>query len=110
MSTDKIKTLADEPLHLLDDLQSLLEKQTKLTQQGKIGDVEVLSRQAESVVEKIAQTGILELLEFRNRRRRLQESYEELRLTITAQQADIAQRLSHVRKGKQTIRTYRSNT
>ena len=110
MSTDNIQTIVDEPLHLLDDLQSLLEKQTKLAQQGKIGDVELLSEQASSVVERIARTGILELPKFKNRRGQLQKLYEELCLTITAQEAEITEKLRHVRKGKKTIRTYRSNT
>jgi hypothetical protein len=86
-----------------------LEKQTKLARQGKIGDVELLSRQASSVVKRLAETGILELPEFRNRRRRLQESYKELRLTITAQQADITERLNHVRRGKKAVGIYRGN-
>lgn len=109
MSTDEIQTIADEPLHLLDNLQALLERQTKLAQQGKIGDVELLSKQAGSVVERIAEIGIFELPEFRSRRRQLQKLYEELCLTITVQQAHITQRLSHVHKGKKTIGTYLSN-
>ena len=110
MSTDNIQTIVDEPLHLLDDLQSLLEEQTKLTRQGKIGDVELLGEQISSVVERIAETGILELPKFKNRRAQLHRLYADLRLAITAQQADITQRLRHVRKGKRTIRTYRGNT
>jgi len=110
MSTDNTENIADEPSHLLDDLQALLERQTKLAQQGKIGDVELLSKEASSVVERLAETGILELPEFKNRRGQLQKLYEELCLTITGQQADITEKLRHVRKGKKTIRTYRSNT
>ena len=110
MGTDNIRTIADEPLHLLDDLQGLLERQTKLAQQGKIGDVQLLSKQACPVVERIAETGILELPKFKNRRAQLHRLYADLRLAITAQQADITQRLSHVRKGKRTIRTYRGNS
>lgn len=110
MSTDNIQTIADEPLHMLKDLQSLLEEQTKLARQGKIGDVELLSKKASSVVERLAETGILGLPEFENRRGQLQKLYTELCLAITAQQADVSQRLSHVRKGKQTIRAYHSNT
>jgi hypothetical protein len=109
MSTDNIQILPDEPLHLLDDLQGLLREQIKLAQQGKIGDVELLSKQASSVVERLAETGILELPEFENRRGQLQKLYEELRLTVAAQEADIAERLKQVRKGRKTIRAYRSN-
>ena len=107
MTNDDIETIADRPSDLLDSLQGLLERQTKLAQQGKIGDVELLSRQAGSVVERIAETGILELPKFKNRREQLQKLYEELCLTVTAQEADITQRLSHIRKGKKTIKIYR---
>lgn len=109
MSTDNIQAIADEPSHLLDDLQSLLEKQTKLARQGKIGDVELLSRQAGCVVEKIAQTGILDLPDFKERRDKLQKLYEDLCLAITAQRAETSKKLSHVRKGKKTIETYHNN-
>lgn len=109
MSTDNIQTVADEPSHLLDGLQDLLQRQTELAQQGKIGDVELLSKQASSVVERIVETGILELPEFENRGGQLQELYEELRLTITAQEADITQKLRRIGKAKKTVRAYRSN-
>jgi len=102
MSTDK-------QTHLLDDLQSLLEKQIKLAQQGNISGVEVLSKQANSLVGKIAQTGILELREFKKRRERLQKLYDSLLLAITAHRAEAAGELNRVRKGKKTVEAYRTN-
>ncbi len=102
MSTDK-------QTHLLDDLQSLLEKQIELAQQGNISGVEVLSKQANSLVRKIAQTRILELREFKNRREQLQKLYDSLLLAITAQRAEAAGELNRVRKGRKTIETYRNN-
>ena len=102
MSTDK-------QTHLLDDLQSLLEKQMELAQQGNISGVEVLSKQANSLVRKIAQTRILELREFKNRREQLQKLYDSLLLAITAQRAEVAGEISRVRKGKKTIEAYHSN-
>ena len=102
MSTDK-------QIHLLDDLQSLLEKQMELARQGNISGVEVLGKQANSLVGKIAQTRILELREFKNRREQLQKLYDSLLLAITAHRAEAAGELSRVRRGKRTIETYRSN-
>ena len=99
----------DEVVHLLDELQSLLEKQIELARQGNISKVGILSGQADSLVEKITDTGIFKLPEFKNRRKQLQKSYKELRLALTAQRADIAEELSRVRKGKKTVKTYRSN-
>jgi hypothetical protein len=68
----------DEQICLLSDLQSLLERQIELARQGNISDVEVLSKQANSVVEGIVQTGILGLAEFKNRREQLQKLYRDL--------------------------------
>jgi len=102
MSTEK-------QTHLLDDLQDLLEKQIELAQQGNISGVEVLSKQANSLVRKIAQTRILELCEFENRREQLQKLYQNLCLALTAQQAETAGELSRVRKGRKTIEAYRNN-
>ncbi|MBA7696280.1 hypothetical protein ES703_104923 [subsurface metagenome] len=102
MSTDK-------QIHLLDDLQSLLEKQIELVQQGNISGVEILSKQAGSLVVEIAQTGILELREFKNRREQLRKSYKDLCLTLAVQQAEAAKELRRVRKGRKTIEAYRGN-
>jgi hypothetical protein len=99
----------DEQICLLSDLQSLLERQIELARQGNISDVEVLSKQANSVVEGIVQTGILGLAEFKNRREQLQKLYRDLCLALTAQRADSSEKLSRVRKGKKTIETYRKN-
>jgi len=99
----------DKQIHLLDKLQSLLEKQIELARQGNISKVEILSKQAGSVVGKIAQTGVLELPEFKNRQGQLQKLYEDLCLAITAQKAGTTEELSRVRKGKKTVEVYRSN-
>jgi len=109
MSTDRAEHIADKQVHLLNDLQILLEKQIGLARQGDISSVEVLSKQASSLVGKIAQTGVLELAEFKNRREQLQKLYDSLCLALAAQKTETAEKLSRVRKGKKTIETYRSN-
>ncbi len=104
MSTDK-------QTHVLDELQSLLEEQIKLARQGNPASkrIEVLSMQADCLVGKIAQSGILESAEFRNRREHLKKLYDTLCLAITAQKADTSAKLNQIRTGKKTIRIYRSN-
>ena len=104
MSTDK-------QIHMADELLSLLEEQIKLVQQGNRAgkQIELLSKQADSLVGKIAQSGILESVEFRNRREHLKKLYDTLCLTITAQKADTSAKLNQIRTGKKTIRIYRSN-
>lgn len=106
MSTDKQISLSSSRLY---DLQSLLEKQIELARQGNINEVEVLSKQASSLVGEIARSGILELSEFKKRREQLQKLYDGLLLAITARRADVSEKLSRVRKGKKIIGIYRSN-
>ncbi len=104
MSTDK-------QIHMLDELQSLLEEQIKLAQRGNPASrrIEVLSKQANSLVGRIVQSGILESAEFKNRQEHLKKLYDTLRLAITAQKADTSTKLNQIRRGKKTIETYRSN-
>ncbi len=98
-------------IHVLDELQSLLEEQIKLAQRGNAASrrIEVLSNQADALVGKIAQSGMLESSEFKNRREHLKKLYDTLCLAITAQKADMAAKLNQVRRGKKTIGTYRSS-
>ncbi len=96
-------------IHLLDELQGLLEKQIALAQQGDIGEAEVLIEQAGSLTERISDTGILKLPEFKNRKELLQKLYETLCLSVSAKKAGVGGELSQIRRGRRTIETYRDN-
>jgi exosome complex RNA-binding protein Rrp4 len=111
MSTDSVEIIADEQVHLLDELQSLLEKQLELAHQGNPASEQmyVLSRRTDSLVEKIAQTGILDSVELQCRSEKLQKLYEGLCLVIAAQKANVCEELSQIRRGRKTIGTYRNN-
>jgi hypothetical protein len=100
---------AHRHIHLLDNLQALLERQIKLAQDGNTSSLEVLSEQADSLARKIADTGILELPEFGDRRKQLQKLYDSLCLAITAQKADVCEKLSRVRKARKTVEVYRNS-
>ncbi len=111
--SNNFEEIGDNPKNLLDELQTLLEKQAEMARQGNIKDVEVLCKQAGSLSEKIAHTGILNQEDdpvFNNgRREKLQKLYEKLCLAITDQKAEVSKELRRVRKGKKTIQTYRSH-
>jgi hypothetical protein len=96
-------------IHLLDELQNLLEKQITLAQQGDIGEVEVLIERTGSLIEKISGTGIPESDEFENRKERLQKLYSSLSLALAVRNADVAEKLEQIQKGRKIIRTYRRN-
>ncbi len=109
MSTDSVEIIPNGQIDLLDELQSLLEKQIELARQGNINEIELLSTQASSLVGKISRTGIFESSEFKSQHEQLRKLYQDLCLALTAQQAQTAEELSRVRKGKKTIEIYRSN-
>ncbi len=93
----------------LDALEDLLEKQIKLARLGNITELEVLSKQASCYVEKIAETRILESVEYKNQKDKLEKLYRDLCLTLAVQKAETAEELKQVRRGKKTIGAYRSN-
>ena len=101
----------DIQISMLDELQSLLQQQLELAHQGNSAGerIELLGRQADRLVEKIADLGILEQAEFESRRKKLEKSYENLHLAITAHKAETTEKLCHIRKGRNIVETYRSN-
>jgi hypothetical protein len=112
MSTNKSDVIVDNQTHLLDELQTLLEKQVEMAKRGNLRDVELLSGKSGSLVEKVRQTGVFDAANpaFNGKRRKqLQKLYEDLCLTIEAQKAGVSVELSRVRKGKKTVQTYRSH-
>jgi len=109
MNSNNANIISDKQVHLLDDLQNLLEKQIKLAYQSNINDVEVLSKKTDRLVEKISQTRILEQVELKSRREQLQKLYDRLHLVIATQKAETTEHLSRVRKGKKTIKIYHKN-
>ena len=97
------------PSSKLYDLQGLLKKQINLIRKGNIKEAEVLNEQAVSLAEKVKRSGVLESAEFKNQREQLQQLYQDLCLAITTQQAETAEQLKWIRKGKKTIAAYRGN-
>lgn len=96
---------------MLDELQGLLEQQLELARQGNsTGEqIEALCRKANFLVREITETGILEQSEFESQKNKLKKSYEQLHLALTAQKIDISEKLSHVRRGRKIVETYRGN-
>jgi len=94
-------------IDLLRELEILLQKQIRLAQEGDTRGIEALARKADIVVRKIGETAILEKAEFKQRREQLQKLYDRLCLAVSAQKADVLEKLGRIRKGKKTIGTYR---
>ncbi len=109
MSPEKIRAGQDEHLRLLDELQNLLRQQLELAHQASLGQVELLGKQIEPLVQEVSRAKVLEQPELKHRRMYLLKLYEELCLALTAQQADTTRELSQVRRGKKAIGVYRNN-
>lgn len=109
MNTNSVEIIPNENIHLLDELKNLLEQQIGFARQCNVKEIEALSKQTNSLVGKIARSGILESSEFKSQREELRKSYEDLFLALTTQQAENAKELSRVRKGKKTVATYGGN-
>lgn len=101
----------ENQVNLVKALQRLLEKQTELVRKRDYDTrrFDELKRQADVLVKKTAQAGILQRPEFSEQKRDLQKSYEQLNLALKAQKQTIVQELTQARKWKKTIQTYRKN-
>ena len=100
---------ADEHLHLLDNLQSLLEKQTKTARRGDFRRVEALAEQAGSVVEKIVKIKPFAQPEFDGRRKHLVKLYKKLELILAAGKDSAGKQLRQVGNVRKTLKAYRNN-
>jgi len=101
---------ADEQMHLLDNLQSLLEKQIEMARRGNFRRVEVLAEQADSIVEKIVKIKAFEQPEFDGRRTHLTKLYEKLQLILAAGKDSVGRQLRQVGNVRKTLHAYRNNS
>lgn len=99
----------DEHMYLLDNLQSLLEKQTEVARRGDFGRVEVLAEQAGSVVEKIVKIKTFDQPEFDDRRKHLVKLYKKLELMLAAGKASVGKQLRQIGNVKKTIKVYHNS-
>jgi hypothetical protein len=111
MNTSTIEIAPEEHVYLLNKLKRLLEEQIQLIHQGSTNDerIETFNRQAESIVGKIVEAGILELEELSQQREQLKKLYNILNLAVIAQRNETAKNINHIRKGKKTIEVYRNS-
>ena len=96
-------------LSKLNDLQNLLEKQTRLLKSGNISGIESLAEQANSLIDQITRAGLLETAEFAEHRKKLKRLYADLNIAVATEKDDVSEKIKHLRKGRKTIKYYRSN-
>ena len=91
------------------ELSGILAEQVKLARQGNIGKLEVLSEKSGPVVERLAKAGVLEMPEFKEQRKKLQELYKSLCLSLAIEKDSTAGELRRLRRGKKTLHVYRNS-
>ena len=111
MKTNVAEIAPEEHTYLLNKLKKLLEEQIQIIHQGNVNDdrIDNFNRQAELIVGKIVETGILEIEELNQQREQLKKLYNILNLAVIAQRDETARNLKHIRIGKKTIDVYQSN-
>ena len=99
----------DEQVCLLDDLQSLLEKQIERARRSDLRRVEALAEQADSIVARIVKTKAFERPEFDGRREHLTRLYKKLELILATGKETVGKQLRQVGSGRRTLHAYRNS-
>jgi len=102
MSTDK-------QISMLDELQSLLEKQIEMARRSNLRRVEALAEKADSVVEKIVKTKTFDQPEFDAQRKHMVKLYKKLQLILAAGKDSVSRQLRQVGNVRKTLKAYRDN-
>lgn len=99
----------DEQMHLLDQLQSLLEKQIEMARRSDFSGVEALAEQADSIVREIVETKAFEQPGADLRRESLTKLYKKLELIIAAGKDSAQKQLRQVGNVRKTLKAYRND-
>ena len=107
MSTDTVEIIPNEQAHLLERLQSLLEKQIELARRGDFRTSEALTEQSDSVVEELVRTKAFEQTGFDEQRARVAKLYRELVLMVAAEKDRLGKQVQQISQGRKTLKVYR---
>jgi len=99
----------DEQMRLLDNLQSLLEKQIEMVRRSNFRSVEALAEQADSIVEEIVKTKAFEQPDFDSKREHLTKLYKKLELMLASGKDSVGRQLNQVSSVRKTIHAYGKN-
>ena len=96
-------------MHLLDNLQSLLEKQIETARKGNLRRLEALAKQTDSVVEELGKTKTFDLTEFGGQRKDIVKLYKKLELILETGKDTIDRQLRQAGNVQKTLKAYRNN-
>lgn len=98
---------SDASPRLVDLLQSLLERQMELAQQGKLTAVHALAEQAGEIVERLGGDEVPGSAGLETGKAAVEDSYRRLSLMLAAERDDVHEELNRLRRARRFIRTYR---
>ena len=106
-----VSEIVPEQIYLFNKLSNLLEEQIRKIHQGNasVDRIDDFNRQAEPIVKKIVESGVLENEELKQQREHLKKLYNILNLAVIAQRDETAKNIKEIRRGKKTIEVYRGN-
>ena len=107
MSTESVEIISDEQTRLLDELQSLLEKQIEVIHKGDFRTSEALAEQSNSLVAELVRTKTFEKTEFDEHRECLAKLYRELILKAAVEKDRLGKQLQQISQGRKTLKAYR---
>lgn len=107
MSLDGVKATPDQPLLLLDELQSLLNEQIRLVRKGKFSATETMAEETGRLIEELGRIDVPERIEIRKRIERLVKSYRIIIFSVAAEKDRVEKQLQQIGQGRKTLRTYR---
>ena len=101
--------IADECVHLFDNLKTLLEKQIETARKGNFNYVDELALQADAIVKKVIKTKKLHEPEFQNQKKDILKLYKKLQLILAAGKDSLGRELKQVGNVRKTLNAYRNN-
>ncbi len=99
----------DDARQLLDELESLLNRQLQLVRRGELSVVGTLMQETEALVAKVTHLGVHGTPEFERRRERLQRLCDTLSLVLTTARSAVDGEIKQIRQGQKVLATYRRN-
>lgn len=109
MTIENTTYVLEREKSILVGLHDLLERQLRLAQKGDIAGVESLGKKTDSIIEIIIQGEVFERADFQNQREKIQKLYGQLSVALSAQKAEMTERVNQIRKGRKTLGTYLKN-
>lgn len=106
MNTGRDETDAVRHLHLLDELQELLNEQMATVRRGDFSASEELAEKSSRIVDQLAQTGAWQEPGITDRRERLVKSYRTIILSVAAEKNRVERQILRIAQGRKTLRAY----